>query len=371
MKANSPSGRKRAKPPGRERTNLGAATTGGADARSSVSIIAVCYNERPYIEPCLSRLLAQSYSPREVILVDNASDDGSTEYAKRQYGDKVAVIANDRNSGYMGAVNIGIQHATGDYVAVLNLDTEPDEHCLAPLVAFLDEHPSVGAVTSKVLLADHRDTINALGLDIHVTGLGFNRGLGARNFPESASPFPVAGVHGSCFLIRRHLLAHIAPIVGDCFLYHDDVQISWLIHLMGYQVYCVPDSIIYHRYALHMFPAKFFFLERNRWEMLAYSLEFHSLLQYLPMMATTELLTAGYSLLKGPRYAWAKLRAYVAIWRRRGAIRQKRATVQALRVTPDSRFLPRFRKGYPWQQVRTIVRSTRRAQLWAVPGARG
>src|SRR3990172_35077 len=109
MRANPPWGGKRAKPPGRETTNLGAATTGGADARSSVSIIAVCYNERPYIGPCLSRLLAQSYSPREVILVDNASDDGSAEYARRQYGGKVAVIANDRNRGYKGAVNIGIR----------------------------------------------------------------------------------------------------------------------------------------------------------------------------------------------------------------------------------------------------------------------
>ena len=153
-------------------------------------------------------------------------------------------------------------------------------------------------------------------------------------------------------------------IVQDTFIYHDDVQVSWLIHMMGYQIYCVPDSIVYHHYALHMFPEKLFWLERNRWEMLAYSLELRSLLLYLPLLALTELLIIGYSFVKGPRYVAAKLRAYAAIWRRRRALRQKRAVVQTLRALPDSEFVPRFKKGYAWRQLSTIARRTRRVQPW-------
>jgi len=345
--------------------------------RGEVSVIVVCYNDRAYLEPCLSCLLGQTRRPRQVILVDNASADGSAEYVRQRFPSQVTVIANDRNSGYLGAVNIGLRHATGDYVAVLNPDTEPGEHWLARLAAFLDDHPRVGAVTSRVVLAEQRDTINALGLDIHVAGLGFNRGLGTNNCwdgsSDGLSAFPVAGVHGASFLVRRHLLRQIAPIVQDHFLYHDDVQVSWLIHMMGYQIYCVPDSIVYHHYALHMFPEKLFWLERNRWEMLAYSLELRSLLLYLPLLALTELLIIGYSFVKGPRYVAAKLRAYVAAWRRRRALRQKRAVVQALRAIPDSEFVPRFKKGYAWRQLGTIVRRTRRVQSWthgSAPGAR-
>jgi GT2 family glycosyltransferase len=347
-----------------QRRVLPAVATDESGTRGEVSVIVVCYNDRAYLEPCLSRLLAQSCSPLEVILVDNASADGSAKYARRRFAGKVRVIANGHNSGYIGAVDVGLRHATGDYVAVLNPDTEPDEHWLARLATFLDDHPRVGAVTSRVVLAGQRDRINALGLDIHIAGLGFNRGLGSSNSWDGSSAFPVAGVHGSSFLVRRHLLTQIAPIVQDHFLYHDDVQVSWLIHMMGYQIYCVPDSIVYHHYALHMFPEKLFWLERNRWEMLAYSLELRSLLLYLPLLALTELLTIGYSFVKGPRYVAAKLRAYIAVWRRRKGLRQKRAVVQTLRAMPDSQFVPGFKKGYAWQQLSTILRATRRAQSW-------
>ncbi len=345
-----------------ERRGLPAVTTDEPGTGGKVSVIVVCYNGRAYLEPCLSRILAQSYCPRQVILVDNASTDGSAEYARQRFAGKVTVIASDHNSGYMGAVNRGLQHVTGDYVAILNQDTEPDERWLAPLASFLDEHPLVGAVTSRVLLAEQRDRVNALGLEIHVAGLGFNRGLGNGDSSTGSFPFSVAGVHGSSFLIRRHLLTQIAPIVQDCFLYHEDVQTSWLIHMMGYQIYCVPDSVVYHHYALHMFPNKLFLLERNRWEMLTYSLEFRSLLRYLPVLAMTELLIIGYSFLRGPRHVWAKARAYKAIWRKRKAIRRKRAVVQGIRVMPDSQFLPRFKMGYPLRQLGIIARPTRRAR---------
>jgi GT2 family glycosyltransferase len=354
---------RRLKPLDHQDAKPGGANAGNGEFRGSVSIIAVCYNQRPHIEPCLSRLLAQTHHPVELILVDNASVDGSAGYAIDRFAGKVTVVSSDRNAGYLGGVNLGLQHARGDYVAVLNVDTEPAETWLAPLVAFLDAHSSAGAVTSKVLLAEQPEIINACGLEIHVSGLGFNKGLGTKDSRKGDAPFPVLGVHGSAFLVRRSLLAQIVPIVEDCFLYHEDVQISWLIHLMGYEVYCVPESVIYHHYLLHMFPEKFYLLERNRWEMVLYSLQAGSLLRYLPILAATEFLVVGYSLIKGPRYAWAKLRAWNSIRSRLPIIRHKRAEIQKLRNVRDGDFLPCLRKGYPWSQLAHIARPTRRTQL--------
>jgi GT2 family glycosyltransferase len=231
--------------------------------KNKVSVIVVNYNGMSYLETCLRSVLTQSFSHFEVILVDNKSSDGSLEYVRRMFPD-LLVVANEKNLGYTGGINSGISHAKGNYLAPLNVDTEVEKNWLGAMVEFMDANPDAGAVTPKSLLYRDRGKVGVMGLNIHITGLGFVRGLNRQDGDLPKEPFQVAGVSGCSYLIRREIVEKMGGLNEDNFMYYDDVDLSWVVNLMGYKIYCVPLSVVYHEYALKMTPQKMFWLERGR-----------------------------------------------------------------------------------------------------------
>lgn len=324
-----------------------------------VSVIVVTYNDSEHIGRCLAGLLAQSYHPVEIIVVDNNSGDGTADLVRRDFP-SVRVVETGDNRGYLGGVRSGLVYARGEYIAVVNPDTWPQPGWLRPLADLLDSTPNAGAATSQIVLADRPSLINARGLSIHVSGLGFVRDLNRHALPAGDLPAPVPGLSGCAFLVRRDLLGQLINVVADGFLYHDDVALSWLIRLLGYEIYYVPSSQIEHQYNLSMDARKFYLLERNRLAMLVYALQPLPFLAYLPVFALTELITLGYALLKGPSYLSAKLRAWAFVARQRRSLMAKRRYVQGMRRVSDWKLFRHFQIGYPWSQLITILRPTQR-----------
>ena len=318
-----------------------------------VSVIVVNFNGMPHIDVCLSSVLKQTYSNFEVIFVDNKSTDGSLEHAKNKFP-QLTFVANDENLGYAGGINAGLVRATGKYIAPLNMDTEVSVDWLRHLVSFLDENAFAGAVTPKVLLFHERDTINAMGSNIHVSGLGFCRGLGKKD-NNLTLPEKVSGVSGCSYLIRRELLERMGGLPQECFMANDDVVVSWLVHLMGYDTYCVPLSVAYHKYNLKMNPEKFFLLESNRYVLLLTALKIPTLVICFPVFAVTELLIIGYCLRRGMRYIDSKYKAFVSICRESRHIRERRSQVQRLRRVSDLHILRKMKLNLEWGQLLHIV----------------
>jgi len=317
------------------------------------SVILVNYNGMAHIDTCISSVLKQSYTDFEVIFVDNNSSDGSLEYAQNKFPGLTFVV-NDRNLGYAGGINSGLIYATGDYIAPLNIDTEVTPNWLGAMVAFLDENPRAGAVTPKVLLFNDRTKVNTLGLNVHITGLGFCRSLGKKD-NSSIVPENVPGVSGCSYLIRRHLLEQMGGAPGWCFMANDDVIVSWLLRLMGYEVYCLPEAIVFHKYSLKMDPEKLFRLEKNRQTLLLSTLKPLTLLACLPVLLIVELMITVYSLARGGSYIRAKFAALASLWRERSSIKQRRAQYQLLRKISDFRLFKNLKLTLEWRQVfRTI-----------------
>lgn len=314
-----------------------------------VSVILVNYNSMPHLDTCVPSVLNQTHPSFEIIFVDNNSSDGSLEYARRKFP-QLVFVANNKNLGYAGGINAGLAYATGEYIAPLNIDTEVPANWLSVMVDFLDLNPTVGVVTPKILLFDERSKINALGSNIHITGLGFCRGL---NKPDnnSTEPQKVSGVSGCSYLIRREILEQMGGAPEECFMGNDDVVLSWLVNLMDYEMYCLPQSVVYHKYKLKMDPEKFFILERNRYTLLLYSLKPLTFVALSPVLAFTELLISGYSLLKGRRYIQAKFKACAAVWKNRAYIRKRREQVQKLRRISDFELLKRLNCNLEWGQL--------------------
>ncbi len=319
-----------------------------------VSIIIVNYNGLQHIDACVSSVLKQDYGSYEVIFVDNASADGSLEYARAHYPGLV-FIENKENLGYAAGINCGVKSARGFYIAPLNIDTEVDAKWLSSMVSFLEQNPQAGAVTPKILLFDDRKKINAMGHNLHFSGLSFCRRLNqedkAYNIPEK-----VTGLSGCSYMLKKELWNNISDLVTDSFMANDDVILSWTLALMDHQIYVVPQAVVYHKYKLFMTPEKFYRLEKGRLELLFSSLNIFTLILMAPCLIFIELLQWAYCLLKGSKYLKAKTAVYKYPLKNKQKIRVKQNRFKQIRKISDFRLWGRLSWNLDWKQLIHITK---------------
>jgi GT2 family glycosyltransferase len=318
-----------------------------------VTVIVVNYNGREHLFESLSALCHdESYRDREIILVDNASQDGS-ELIAEDYSLKYSffhILKSSTNRGYAGGINIALLQAYGKYIVVLNMDVIVTPGWLIPLVAFMDANPNVGAASPLLVLEGDEKHVNAAGQDIHVSGLGFNRGLGKLQSQIGIIPIQISGIHGAAFIIRRSILDQMGGLDESGFLYHEDVDLSCLIHIMGYDLYCVSQSIVKHKYFLTMYPKKLYLLERNRLAMLLEDWEPYSLCVLAPFIALTEIMMWGYCILRGKDFLIAKLATYGWVRQQKKHIQERKSLIRKLRKRNDWQVMKRLEWIYTWDQ---------------------
>jgi GT2 family glycosyltransferase len=152
----------------------------------SVTVIIVGFRSLRYLDRCLTSVLGQAFPGEvEVVFVDNASHDGSAEYVRQTFR-PVTVVESGVNLGYAGGNNLGAGQARGEILVFLNPDTEAATGWLMPLVQPLLDDADVGLTTSKILLMDERETVNACGNDISLPGINWCRGFGLALLPGSS-----------------------------------------------------------------------------------------------------------------------------------------------------------------------------------------
>ncbi len=313
------------------------------------SIVIVNFNGRNYLDECLSALKANSDCPIEIILVDNASTDGSAEYLDTHYPDLNA-IKNPVNTGYASGINLGAQAAKGKYLVFLNADVIVEPNWLSPIQEFLDATPDAGAINPCILLYQPTNMINALGQNIHVTGLGFNRKLNRPISEVDVVPTRVSGLQGGAVAMRAEVFQQIGGMNEFYFLYHEDVEFSLRLSAAGYSMYSVPASRVRHKYLLHMTANKLHWLERYRWVTLANTFHTTTLIALLPFLCITEAMMFGYCLLRGTDFLSAKFKAIQWFIQNRQDIRSARAKVDSVRVRSDWQILKTLRWSYEWSQ---------------------
>jgi GT2 family glycosyltransferase len=326
----------------------------GQDPR--VSLIVVSYNGADHLRRCIESLLCDPTPSREIVVVDNASTDGSPELLERVQRDhpEIRVVRNAENVGYAGAVNGVLASCRGEYIGVLNMDVVAESGWLQPLLDFLDRHEAAGAAGPMLALSDGQ-TVNALGQNVHVTALGFNRSLGQPRRSAGDQAERVSGIQGAAFVVRRSILEQTDGMDATGFLYHEDVNLSWLLQMMGLELYCVPTSVVRHDYFLSMHAEKLYLLERNRLALLLAYLEPRTRLRLAPMLLLTEAMLWSYALLKGRRFLAAKARSYIWLWRSRQARAARRQLASGLRRCSDREVLAHMAWGYEWRQFITLA----------------
>jgi GT2 family glycosyltransferase len=334
----------------------------------TVTAVVINYRSGDHLQSCLEGLLADRDFLARVIVVDNASGDGSHQPARRAAAvdPRVEVRMSEANLGLAGGVNLVLGEVRTPFLAILNPDVTPRPGWLSPLVDRLEADASVAAACPLILMkGDGR--INSAGQLLHVSGLGFNRRLGRRVDSVGAAAHEVGGLHGAAFVIRTETLRRIGGWDQTGFLYHEDVALSWDLLLSGKAIVCDPKSVVEHDYHLTMYPEKLHLLERNRWALLLSHLRWGRLLAVSPAILATELMVWALSLIRGPRFLAAKARSYRWLAANRGAIREWRGRVMARPVYDLDRLRRHTGWAYPLSQI-TGLGIERRASSRVPPG---
>ncbi len=231
------------------------------------TVVVVNYNGRRYLADCLTALERQTV-PRhryEILLIDNGSHDGSTEFVRAHFPG-VRAIALSRNLGFTGANNLGFRLARGRHVVLLNNDTRVAADWLAALIAAADGE-RVGGVTARLLFRDEPGVVNSTGLVLYRDGRGGDRHLRQPDGPATREPAEVFGGCGASLLLTRELLDDLEGFDPALFMYYEDLDLAWRARLRGWRFVYAPAAVVEHVCGGSTVPASPFLLrqiERNR-----------------------------------------------------------------------------------------------------------
>jgi GT2 family glycosyltransferase len=272
---------------------------GGRESAVKVSFIIVSWNARDFLVQCLDSLFAQADCyPMEVIVVDNASTDGSVGTLERRFP-QVRLIVNSTNLGFAKANNLGILASSGQYVCLVNSDVRMLPCCIHRLVEYCEEHPEVGMVGPRVIGGDGKLQrscrgfpsvwnmfCRALALDVMFPQCRIFTGYSLWHWPQD-SLRPVDILSGCFWLVRRQALARVGMLDESFFMYGEDMDWCKRFRNHGWRAVFVPaaEAIHYGGASSANAPMRFY-VERHRAD-LRYWQKHHSSLAVVGYFALT------------------------------------------------------------------------------------
>ena len=230
-----------------------------------ISVVILNWNGSRIVEKCLKSLQAQTYNPLEIIVVDNASTDGSADLIRRRFPD-VNLIVNERNLGFGGGNNVGIRASQGRYIMMLNNDARLDAKCIEELKRSIEKDERYGACACKILLENEDNLVDSAGIVVFWDGLSIGRGRlekGDRYNKEEEVFFS----SGCACLFRKKMLDDIGLLDEDFFAYADETDMGWRARMAGWKCIYNPKAVVYHFHSASSgtySPLKAFLVERNR-----------------------------------------------------------------------------------------------------------
>lgn len=300
---------------------------------TSFSIIIVTWNALHHLKRFLPSVAATSYSNMEIIIANNASDDGTGEWVKKNYPE-CKIVTFDKNYGYCGGNNRAVGHASGDILIFLNNDVEVEPDWLQPLnVAFLET--TTGVVQPKIRSVEqpgYFEYAGAAGGYIDWLGYPFCRGRLFDTVEKDTGQYdqksPVFWASGAAFAIRKNLFLKTGGFDEDFEFHMEEIDLCWRCHKLGAKVLCEPESVVYHLGGGSMpmgSPRKVFYNYRNSLIMLTKNLDKAPLLKIFLRMILDGVSGVRSLLMGKPGETMAILKAHGSFYLRlRSALKKRR-----------------------------------------------
>ncbi len=311
-----------------------------------VSIILVNWNGKHCLELCLRSLAAVTYAPKEIILVDNASTDGSVAWV-RVYDKNVRIIEQKENLGFAGGHDAGLRAARGDLLLLLNVDTVVEPSFLTYLVKRLQDDQAIGVMQPKVMLEEDRRLIDSIGSFFLPSGLLYHYGREKNEtLPQYNAPLDIFSAKGVCMLIRREVIDRVGLFDPKYFAYFEETDFCMRVWLAGWRVSFEPASRIYHAggaSSSQQQPSRIVYHSSKN--VLVTYLKNLSLPRALRSVSTMLFLYAFWCVISIVTGKWSVASAVVRAigWNLRHlgeTIRKRRYVQHTLRIRPDEAFLP-------------------------------
>jgi len=221
-----------------------------------ISIIIVGYKSKPYLEACLNSIHHQTiYNPNtvEVIFIENGTFDGSIPMIQRFYP-WVSTVRNMKNVGYPAALNMGVHYSSGDFMLVMNADVILDKNYLENALKKMKQDSHIAAIGGKIYQYDSGKSEKTAMFDsVGIFAMADREMLSARGandfgqFDKAEETFSVRDI---CAFYRKSALEDVKIkdeyFDESFFLYWEDVDICWRLHLFGWRIYFSPALICYH-----------------------------------------------------------------------------------------------------------------------------
>jgi len=235
-----------------------------------VSIVTVNFNHSHITEELLQSIADNNtYQNLEIIVVDNASKINPVPDWKNKYP-AITFIRSEENTGFAGGNNIGIKAATGDYLFLINNDTEITENLIETLVETLDTHPKVGMVSPKIRYFDQPDMLQYAGYTPmnYFTARNSCIGQFEKDNHQYDSVTGITGfVHGAAMMVKREAINKAGLMAENFFLYYEEMDWCDRLKRAGYEAWVNMQALIYHKESISVgkkSALKEYYMNRNR-----------------------------------------------------------------------------------------------------------
>ena len=320
-----------------------------------VSIIIPHWNGIETLSECIKSILKTQFDSYEIIVVDNASTDGSQDWIKEEYP-QIILIENDKNYGYAGGCNRGVDYANGEFIIFLNNDTIQDPEWIKYLISLVETNENIAAVQPKVLNYFNKnifDYAGGSGGHMDVFCFPFARGriflnqeIDLGQYNESRQCFWASG---TAFLIRKELFFKAGKFDEVFFSHMEEIDLCWRLRAMGFQIWVAPKSIVYHKNALSMpmhSHKKYYLNHRNSLLMLFGNYSFSNTILIGTVRIILEYIAFFYSIFKFDwNHASAIIRSLCWIVFHPHIILKKRSRFKMIRKEKDNNLFKNFFKN--------------------------
>ncbi|MCP4438410.1 MAG: glycosyltransferase family 2 protein [Aureispira sp.] len=233
-----------------------------------VSIIIVNYNTSKEIEQLLHSLEKDEYQNKEIIIVDNASPNDNVEWLVQKFN-YIKIIESDKNLGFAGGNNLGIDKASGEFLLFLNPDVEIVPNLIEPLVISFKKYNHIGLVSPKIKYYNTPDILQYAGcnkmhpITLRTTSIGKKQ----KNSSFHQTPKLTYYGHGAAMMVPKKVVQVVGKMNERYFLYYEELDWCHRIQKHGYQILYLAEATILHKESVatqKSSPLKTYYLTRNR-----------------------------------------------------------------------------------------------------------
>lgn len=219
-----------------------------------ILIVIVNYNGKHLLQKNLGSVVDNGYKDFDIVVVDNASVDDSVKYLKEKFP-TVKVVRSEENLGFGRGNNLGIEkYPDYDGYLLLNNDVSVPKGFMDNLVKVLESDEKIGAVGPKVLYSKKKKDengvekyiINAAGIDVDKHSMAYDRYDKEEDNPKYDVVEEIDAIMGGAFLVKREVFEKVNGFNPKMFLYYEDIDLSLRIRDLGYKLYYVGSSHVYH-----------------------------------------------------------------------------------------------------------------------------